>query len=185
MFVRLKSYPNRGKQIGGSKSGEDGVKMGEANGGHLGQEAPTIDLPMVQGDRLDRWRLSSFRGRTVVLIFYPGDETPVCTRQLCSIRDRWDEYRATGAEIVGINTDAPEKHRRFIASHGFPFPLLVDEAGVVTQAYGMANLFGVKRAVVIIDAQGIIRYRKVVFPLFRPSDDEVLDAIRSLANNSL
>ncbi len=159
---------------------EEKCEMSESKKAHPGQKAPEIDLPMVHGDQVGRWRLSAFRGRPVVLFFYPGDDTPVCTRQLCSLRDRWDEYQATGAEIVGINTDTLDKHRRFIANHGFPFPLLVDAEGVVTQAYEMNNIFGVKRAVVLIDAEGVIRYRKVVFPVFRPSDDEVLEALRSL-----
>jgi thioredoxin-dependent peroxiredoxin len=154
--------------------------MRESSGAHPGQEAPEIDLPVVRADGTDRWRLSAFRGQPVVLFFYPGDETPVCTRQLCSVRDHWEDYRRTGAEIVGINTDSVEKHRRFIANHQFPFPLLVDAEGLVVQAYEMSNFLGVRRGVVVIDSDGIVRYRKVVFPLFRPSDDEVLDVIKSL-----
>ncbi len=145
-----------------------------------GDPAPEIDLPRVDEDGVGRWVLSSFRGRPVVLFFYPGDETAVCTKQLCAVRDRWDEYRQTGAEVVGINADPVEKHRRFIARHHFPFPLLADEDRVVARAYEMTGPLGIRRGVVVIDSGGVIRYRKVVFPLFRPSDDEVLDALRSL-----
>ncbi|MEY4166868.1 MAG: hypothetical protein RIR52_692 [Acidobacteriota bacterium] len=154
--------------------------MAESTGAHPGQQAPEIDLPAIFGERVDRWRLSDYRGRIVVLIFYPADETAVCTKQLCSVRDRWEDYRRTGAEVVGINTDGLEKHRRFIAGNGFPFPLLADEDGQVAQACDMKNLLGVRRGVIIIDGEGIVRYRKVVFPLLRPSDDEILAAITNL-----
>lgn len=152
----------------------------KTTGADPGDVAPEIDLAMVEGDRIGRWRLSSFRGRPVLLIFYPGDDTPVCTRQLCAVRDRWSEYRQTGAEIVGINTDSLDRHRRFSTSHDFPFPLLFDEGGLVVRSYQMKNFTGVRRGVVLIDGEGIIRYRKVVFPLFRPSDDEILAVIKSL-----
>ncbi|MFZ4986440.1 MAG: peroxiredoxin [Blastocatellia bacterium] len=127
--------------------------MAESTGAHPGQQAPEIDLPAIFGERVDRWRLSDYRGRIVVLIFYPADETAVCTKQLCSVRDRWADYRRTGAEVVGINTDGLEKHRRFIAGNGFPFPLLADEDGQVAQACDMKNLLGVRRGVIIIDGE--------------------------------
>lgn len=153
---------------------------GESRGVHPGEVAPEIDLPMVTAGQVGRWQLRAFRGRPVVLIFYPGDETPVCTRQLCAVRDRWDEYRQTGAEIVGINSDHLDRHRQFIANHNFPFPLLFDEGGAVARDYQMTNFLGVRRGVVVIDGDGVVRYRKVVFPLFRPSDDEILAAINAL-----
>ena len=154
--------------------------MGELTGGHPGQQAPDIDLPMVEGGQVGRWRLRDRRGRVVVLVFYPADETAVCTKQLCSLRDRWDEYRQTGAEVIGINSDGIEKHRRFTAQHGFPFPLLVDEDKRVAEACDMKSFLGIQRGVLVIDGGGIVRYRKVVFPLFRPSDDEILAAIAAI-----
>lgn len=149
----------------------------------IGSPGPEIDLPRVdlrEGEGAGRWRLSSFRGRVVALFFYPADETMVCTKQLCGIRDRWEEYRQTGAEIAGISSDSVESHRRFISHHGFPFPLLADEERVAARAYGMLGPLGTKRGVVVVDGAGVVRYRKVVFPVFRPSDDEVLAAIRAL-----
>ncbi|NBO64069.1 MAG: peroxiredoxin [Acidobacteria bacterium] len=154
--------------------------MGESTRAQPGQKAPAIDLPMVGPDGVGRWRLEDFRGQVVVLIFYPGDETPVCTKQLCSLRDRWDEYLQAGVELVGINTDGLEKHRRFIADNRFPFPLLSDENGHVAMACDMKGLLGVRRGVLVIDGEGVIRYRKVVIPIFRPSDDEILAAIEAL-----
>lgn len=146
-------------------------------GPHIGQIAPDIDLPDGDGNR---WRLNDARGKTVVLFFYPGDETPVCTRQLCSVRDNWDEYAATGAEVVGINTDSVEKHRRFAAHHNLPLRLLSDADGAVVRAYEMKNLIGTRRGVVIIDKEGVVRFRKVVLPVFRPTDDEILEAIKEV-----
>ena len=142
-----------------------------------GQSAPEIDLPDGDGNR---WKLSDSRGKIVVLLFYPGDETPVCTKQLCSVRDNWEQYQATGAEVIGINSDSVTKHQRFAANHDLPLRLLSDADGTVTKAYGMKSLIGTKRGVIVIDKAGVIRYRKTVIPIFRPTDDEILNAISAL-----
>lgn len=151
--------------------------MTTMTGSRVGQRAPEIDLPDGQGKS---WRLGDYAGRVVVLLFYPGDETPVCTQQLCSVRDNWARYQATGAEVVGINGDSVEKHGRFAANHDLPLRLLADSTGRVIRDYDMKALLGTRRGVVIIDGDGIIRYRKTVLPVFRPTDDEVLEAIRSV-----
>src|SRR5712692_8657263 len=72
------------------------------------------------------WRLSDQRGKIVVLLFYPGDETPICTRQMCSVRDRWEDYAATGAEVVGISRNTGESHKNFAEHHNLPLRLLAD-----------------------------------------------------------
>lgn len=142
----------------------------------IGQPAPPIDLPDQHGQR---WRLQDQRGKVVVLLFYPGDDTPVCTKQLCSVRDNWSRYQALGAEVVGLNTDAVEKHEKFAARHELPLRLLADTEGSVVRAYDMKHLLGTKRGVVVIDRDGVIRYRRTVLPIFRPTDDEVLEAIQA------
>ncbi len=149
--------------------------MATTTGSHIGQLAPEIDLPDGHGKR---WKLSAARGKPVVLFFYPGDETPVCTRQLCSVRDNWARYQEAGAEVVGINTDSIEKHRSFAAHHNLPMRLLSDADGRVVRDYEMRNVLGTRRGVVVIDKDGYIRFRKVVLPIFRPTDDEVIEAIR-------
>jgi len=154
--------------------------MSNSTGPSVGQFAPDIDLPDGDGNK---WKLSDARGKVVVLLFYPGDETPVCTRQLCSVRDNWERYRETGAEVIGINTDSVEKHRSFAANHQLPLRLLSDAEGKVVRAYEMKALFGTRRGVVVIDKNGVIRFRKVVIPIFRPSDDEVLTAIQEVLRN--
>ena len=143
-------------------------------GTRIGQHAPEINLPDGYGNR---WTLSDYRGKTVVLLFYPGDETPVCTKQLCSVRDNWSRYQQTGAEVVGVNTDSVEKHRTFAGNHRLPIRLLSDSERKTIRDYKMKNLLGTRRGVIVIGRDGVIRFRKVVTPIFRPTDDEVLDAI--------
>jgi len=145
--------------------------------------APDFNLP--DGDGND-WQLSAHRGQVVVLLFYPGDETPVCTRQMCSIRNRWADYAATGAEIVGISTDSEESHKSFAQHHSLPLRLLSDVERKVADAYGARSLIPgkVARSVFVIDRNGIIRHRDVrPLGLFRPKDDEVIEAIRQAQKN--
>ena len=141
--------------------------------------APAPDFTLKDGSGND-WRLADKRGAVVVLLFYPGDETPVCTRQMCSVRDRWEDYSATGAEVVGISTDSVESHKKFAEHHELPLRLLSDTSGEVAKLYGARSLIPgkVARSVFVIDANGVIRYRDVrPLGLFRPKDDEVIKAI--------
>jgi peroxiredoxin Q/BCP len=152
--------------------------MSKQDGGQVGATAPDFSLKDGNGDE---WRLSDQRGKVVVLLFYPGDETPICTRQMCSVRDRWEDYASTGAEVVGISTDSVESHKKFAEHHELPLRLLSDESAEVANLYGARSLIPgkVARSVFVIDAGGIIRYRDVrPLGLFRPKDDEVLRAIR-------
>lgn len=145
----------------------------------VGATAP--DFTLKDGEGKD-WRLSEQRGRTVVLLFYPGDETPVCTKQMCSVRDNWEEYRQTGAEVVGVSTDSVESHRKFAAHHSLPLRLLSDPDRRVAEAYGAKSWLPGRaaRSVVVIDAEGVVRHNKAqALSLFRPKDDEVLAAIRA------
>lgn len=146
-------------------------------GSRVGDLAPDFQLP----DGNNRmWRLADQRGKVVALIFYPRDETPVCTKQMCSMRDRWTDYQTTGAEVVALSVASVESHRKFAEHHGLPQTLLADEKGEVTRLYDVKSLLGgSQRAVLVIDPQGVIRYRKSVFPIFRPGDDEVIAAIQA------
>ena len=119
----------------------------------IGQAAP--DFTLKDGDGKD-WRLADQRGRVVVLLFYPGDETPVCTRQMCSVRDRWEDYQATGAEVVGISTDSVESHKKFAEHHGLPLRLLADPGGRSPELTAPPSWLPGRaaRAVVVIDADG-------------------------------
>ena len=151
--------------------------MSKQDGGQVGATAP--DFTLNDGDN-QAWRLQDHRGKVVVLLFYPGDETPICTRQMCSVRDRWEDYAATGAEVVGISTDSVESHKKFAEHHELPLRLLSDASGAVANLYGARSLIPgkVARSVFVIDAKGIIRHRDVrPLGLFRPKDDEVIKAI--------
>jgi peroxiredoxin Q/BCP len=152
--------------------------MGKPATAQVGAKAADFTLPY--GDGND-WRLSDQRGRTVVLLFYPGDETPICTKQMCSVRDRWDDYAATGAEVVGISTDSVESHKDFAEHHDLPLRLLSDAGGTVSNLYGARSLIPgkVARSVFVVDANGTVRYKEVrPLGLFRPKDDEIIRAIR-------
>ncbi|MDT7540349.1 MAG: thioredoxin-dependent peroxiredoxin [Acidobacteriota bacterium] len=145
----------------------------------VGEPGPDFTLKDGEGHE---WKLSDNRGRVVVLLFYPGDETPVCTRQLCSVRDNWEQYRETGAEVVGISTDTEESHRRFAEKRELPLRLLSDPKGEVSKLYGASSWLPGRsaRAVVVIDAAGIVRSRKVQpLSVFRPRDAEIIEAIRA------
>jgi peroxiredoxin len=140
--------------------------------------APAFTLK--DGDGND-WSLSDHRGKTVVLLFYPGDNTPVCTAQMCSVRDHWSEYQATGAEVVGISTDSVESHKDFAAKNELPLRLLADTDRSVSAAYDMKSWLPGRsaRGVVVIDKEGKIAYSKAqALSLFKPADEDVLEAIK-------
>jgi thioredoxin-dependent peroxiredoxin len=149
----------------------------------LNAPAPDFVLPDGNGEQ---WRLSDQRGKVVVLLFYPGDETPVCTSQLCSVRDRWDDYLATGAEVVGISGDSIESHRKFSEHHRLPLRLLSDADRKVSNSYGARSLIPgkVARSVFVIDAKGMLRYADVrPLGLLKPKDDKTIAAIKKAQNN--
>lgn len=149
-------------------------------GTDVGRTAPDFELKDGEGRT---WRLSEHRGKVVAFVFYPRDETPVCTKQMCSMRDRWADYQTTGAEVVAISVASVESHKQFAEHHGLPQRLLADERGEVTRLYNVRSLLGgSQRAVIVIDPQGVIRYRRSVIPIFRPGDDEVIEAIRNAAS---
>ena len=149
----------------------------------VGDTAPNFSLKDGHGEQ---WNLSEQRGKTVVLLFYPGDNTPVCTKQLCSVRDNWEQYQATGAEVVGISTDSVKSHKDFADKYNLTLRLLADEKGEVNKLYEATSWLPGRsaRAVVVIDKTGRVAYHKVQsLSLFRPKDDEILEAIRQAEGN--
>ena len=151
---------------------------------NLSVNEPAPDFTLKDGNG-DDWRLSDQRGKVVVLLFYPGDETPVCTRQMCSVRDRWDDYLATGAEVVGISSDSVESHKKFAEHHSLPLRLLSDSERGVAKLYSAESFIPgrVARAVFVIDPKGILRYRDVrPIGLFKPKDDATIAAIKEASN---
>src|SRR5256714_3621330 len=121
-----------------------------------GDQAPDFELEGTEGG----FRLSDHRGRRVLLLFYPGDNTPVCTKQFCSYRDHAEEVGDLDAVIVGISSQDLDSHAAFVAKHGLNVPLLADVDGAVAKLYDAhAPVIGTRRAVVIIDEEGVVRAR--------------------------
>ena len=125
-----------------------------------GAPAPDFVLPDETGATV---KLSQLRGKYVVLILYPGDETPFCTRQLCQFRDRWEDAQARGVRIFGVNPQNAHSHAKFRARNRFPFPLLVDEGRKVAELYNAGGLM-VKRTVYLIGPDGVIRFARRGMP---------------------
>ena len=122
----------------------------------VGDPAPDFELDGTGGS----FRLSAHRGERVVLLFYPGDNTAVCTKQFCSYRDNAEAFGALDATVVGISSQDLESHRGFAEKHGLNVPLLADDDGAVARAYGAhAPVVGTKRAVIVVDEDGIVRHR--------------------------
>jgi peroxiredoxin Q/BCP len=124
----------------------------------VGDAAPDFELP---GTGEKTYKLSDYRGRKLVLAFYPGDFTAVCTKQFCSYRDQGDRLDQLGADVLGISPQSVESHERFTQEKSLNVPLLADEDKSVAKAYGVLAGPMVRRAIFVIDEQGIIRHRKV------------------------
>jgi peroxiredoxin Q/BCP len=149
-----------------------------------GDPAPGFELPGYDGtDEGNRtYSLAEFAGTPVVLVFYPGDDTPVCTRQLNAYTNDIDAFRDVGAQLLAISPQSVESHEKFACRQGgFGFPLLADTDKDVGAAYGILGPLGFyRRSVFVVDAEGIVRYahRAVAGLTFRPTR-ELLDAVRA------
>jgi thioredoxin-dependent peroxiredoxin len=126
-----------------------------AKAAQVGDDAPDFELEGTDGT----FRLSEQRGRRVVLLFYPGDNTPVCTKQFCSYRDNADAMGGLDALVVGISGKDVGSKEEFAANNELTVPLLADEDGAVSKAYANFRMGGTKRSVVIVDEQGKVAYR--------------------------
>lgn len=140
----------------------------------VGDPAPDFELPGSDGQA---FRLSGHRGKNVVLAFYPGDATTVCTKQFCSYRDNADRLDGLDAEVVGISPQSVDSHERWVEEQELNVPLLADEDLAVSKSYGVTAWLGplarfteltdtpggryIQRAIFIVDREGIVRYRHV------------------------
>jgi peroxiredoxin Q/BCP len=142
-----------------------------------GEVAPDFSL---NGVPPGAYHLADQRGKVVVLAFYPGDFTPVCTRQLQHYETQRQRLVRTGAILWAVSTDTLEQHERMAKSYALTFPLLADEGGKVAATYGVKGLMGsARRSVFIVDAQGVIRYRKEEpLSLSYRSVDDILNALQ-------
>lgn len=144
----------------------------------VGEQAPDFTLEGTHGS----FTLSDQRGERVVLLFYPGDDTPVCTRQFCSYRDNAEAFGELGATAVGVSGRGVESKQSFADKHGLTVPLLADPDYAVSKSYGAwSRLRGTRRAVVIVDAHGTIRHRHDhTLGLDFQTVDEIRSALASL-----
>ena len=126
-----------------------------------GQPAPDFTLASDAGEPI---RLSSHRGKPVVLFFYPKDDTPGCTVQACGIRDAWEEFEKRGVVVLGVSPDDPASHVKFREKYGLPFTLLADEDHSVSETYGVwveksmngKTYMGIERSTFVIDPDGSV-----------------------------
>ncbi|MGZ5336539.1 MAG: peroxiredoxin [Solirubrobacterales bacterium] len=137
----------------------------------VGEAAPDFQLP---GTGAKDYRLADYLNGGVILAFYPGDFTPVCTKQFCSYRDDGDRVEALGIPMLGISPQSVASHERFAEKHGLRVPLLADADKHVAKAYGVVGPGGmVRRSVFLIDGEGKVRYRHIALlgVTFRDIDD--------------
>lgn len=121
----------------------------------VGQPAPDLELPSHKGGTI---RLSSLRGKKVVLFFYPKDGSPGCKKEVCTFRDSYEVFRDEGAEVFGISGDSLDSHREFAESNRLQYHLLSDEGDEVREAFGASSLGLPGRVTYVIDKEGIVRH---------------------------
>ncbi len=146
-----------------------------------GDKAPNFTLISGDGEKVS---VSDFKGKKVVLYFYPKDDTPGCTKEACSFRDNQAAIKRKGAVVLGVSVDAPDSHKKFAEKYSLPFPLLSDEKKEVVKTYGVwkeKNLYGrkfmgIERTTVIIDERGYIQH---ILPKVKVDGhtEEVLDKL--------
>ena len=146
----------------------------------VGDTAPDFTLPGTGGRS---YSLADHRGHPVVLVFYPGDDTPVCTKQLVSYNSELSRFEGVGATVLAISAQDLESHAQFSGKHGFGFPLLADTDKAVATTYGTVGPLGFpRRSVFVVDGEGIVRYahRAIAGLTFRPVE-ELMEALAGIA----
>ncbi len=150
----------------------------------VGDKAPNFNLPTDGGGNIS---LKDLKGETVILYFYPKDDTPGCTKEACGFRDALPDFSKAKAKVIGVSKDPVKKHDKFKDKYDLTFPLASDEDGAVCEAYGAwveksmygRKYMGIDRSTFLIDGKGVIRgiWRKVKVP---GHVDEVLKATQAL-----
>ncbi|MBI3593588.1 MAG: thioredoxin-dependent thiol peroxidase [Nitrospirae bacterium] len=147
----------------------------------VGSKAPEFNLPSTSGEKIS---LNSLKGKNVILYFYPKDDTPGCTKEACSFRDKLPKFKKNMAIILGVSNDSLDSHQKFIKKYNLTFPLLSDEDHSVSEKYGVykeKNMYGrkywgIERSTFVIDGDGKLRaiFRKVKV------DDHIQEVLESL-----
>ena len=156
-------------------------KAAASAGLKVGQKAPDFTVTNDAGQKV---KLSDFKGKKIVLYFYPKDDTPGCTKEACAFRDGLDKIKSRGAMVLGVSTDSVESHKKFKGKYDLNFPLLADTDKKIVEAYGTwkeksmygRKYMGIERTTFIIDAQGKITH---IFPKVKVGEHygEVLEAL--------
>ena len=145
----------------------------------VGAVAPDFTLPDQRGTAV---RLNDFRGKNIVLYFYPKDDSPGCTAQACAFRDSYEVFTDAGAEVIGVSADSTAAHQAFATRHHLPFTLVSDADGTLRKAYGIKRTLGLipGRVTFVIDRDGVIRH--VFGSQFQTTKhvDEALAVLRTL-----
>ena len=148
------------------------------SGPQVGELAPDFELISTEGPIRLSERLA--RG-PVLLVFYPGDDTPVCTRQLCDYRDNLGVFSEVGVQVIALNPQSFASHETFARKHDLPFPLASDPERAACRAYGAVGLLGMtRRALYLIGRDGKVKYRRTDLPIFRRTAAELKQVIGGL-----
>lgn len=142
----------------------------------VGDKAPDFKLPATTGGSIS---LTDYiPKKAVVLYFYPKDQTSICTKEACSFRDSFEDFKTMGAEVIGVSADSIESHKKFIEKNRLPFVLVTDDKGELRKSYGVGSTMGMPdRVTFVIDRSGVVRY---VFDSMMDSKKHVTEAMRIL-----
>jgi peroxiredoxin Q/BCP len=143
----------------------------------VGDQAPDFQLTDQNGKSV---RLGEFRGKkSVILYFYPKDDTPGCTKEACAFRDQYEDFKDAGAEVIGVSSDSEASHAKFVAKHRLPFTLVADRGGDVRKRYGVPATLGLLpgRVTFVIDPRGTVRH---VFNSQLQATQHVTEALETL-----
>lgn len=141
----------------------------------IGDVAPDFELPFGRG----KGRLSEYRGKVVVVYFYPKDDTPGCTTEACNFRDNFDDYKSKGIEVIGVSVDSESSHKKFVEKYDLPFVLAADTSKEISKKYNVLGIGTAKRVTFIIDKEGKIAH---IYPKVSPKEhaNEVMGKIKEL-----
>lgn len=149
---------------------------------NIGDTAPDFTLKNQNNENVS---LKDYRGKKVLLVFYPKDDSPVCTTQLCEYNKGLDEFSDLGIDILAISTDTTESHKSFSEKRNLKFNLLSDKKKEVSKAYDVMGLYGFsKRAVILIDENGKILFENIKLPVFYLKKNELIETIKTLIKNN-
>tara|TARA_R110002049_G_scaffold181498_8_gene348967 strand:- start:673 stop:1131 length:459 start_codon:yes stop_codon:yes gene_type:complete len=145
----------------------------------IGDKAPEFELQDAYGKN---HRLSDYKGKNVIVYFYPKNNTPGCTAEACSFRDQYEDFKAKGVEVIGISGDSVESHSGFSTKYKLPFVLLSDEGNKVRKSYGGTQFFGIipSRITFVIDEQGKILF---IFDGLFNAEEHVKRALQIIQEN--